>query len=37
MLKDYLLFQANYGTVYASHSEGSKSFTVLFFRAINRQ
>ena len=28
-LSDYRLFQANYGTVYASRSYGSKAFTVV--------
>ena len=34
MLNDYLLIQVNYGTVYASRSDGSKTFTVLFFRVL---
>ena len=36
-LNENLLFQANYViTVYASRSDGSKTFTALFFRALER-
>ena len=31
---DYLLAQANYGTVYGCSYDGSKAFTVLVFRAV---